>query len=174
MFLSTFFVLKTWVLQKSIVNYTQFTVKNVMSNMGGWTDVHDEEWSCRPSVVAMFLLKVLTKSLWKTALYNFRILCEFPQISHTLLYEIITVRLDYHKFCTRWVPKMLTDAHKSQRVALALTFLQWDHKAGDEFLSYIIWVAVDETWVSFVNVETKEQSKQWMHTHLPNKPKKFK
>jgi hypothetical protein len=25
-----------------------------------------------------------------------------------------------------------------------------------------------------VNVETKEQSKQGMHTHSPNKPKKFK
>jgi hypothetical protein len=32
----------------------------------------------------------------------------------------------------------------------------------------------DETWVSFVNVEIKEQSKQSMHTHSPNKPKKFK
>jgi hypothetical protein len=32
----------------------------------------------------------------------------------------------------------------------------------------------NETWVSFVNVETKEQSKQWMHTHPSNKPKKFK
>jgi hypothetical protein len=25
-----------------------------------------------------------------------------------------------------------------------------------------------------MNVETKEQSKQWMHTQSPNKPKKFK
>jgi hypothetical protein len=25
-----------------------------------------------------------------------------------------------------------------------------------------------------VNVETKEQLKQWMHTHSPNNPKKFK
>jgi hypothetical protein len=25
-----------------------------------------------------------------------------------------------------------------------------------------------------VNVEIKEQSKQWMHIHSPNKPKKFK
>jgi hypothetical protein len=32
----------------------------------------------------------------------------------------------------------------------------------------------DKSWVSFVNVETKEQSKQWMHTHSQNKPKKFK
>jgi hypothetical protein len=32
----------------------------------------------------------------------------------------------------------------------------------------------DKTWVSFVNVETKEQSKQWMHIHSRNKPKRFK
>jgi hypothetical protein len=25
-----------------------------------------------------------------------------------------------------------------------------------------------------VNVESNEQSKQWMHTHSPNKPRKFK
>jgi hypothetical protein len=25
-----------------------------------------------------------------------------------------------------------------------------------------------------LNVETEEQSKQWMHTHSPNRPKKFK
>jgi hypothetical protein len=35
-------------------------------------------------------------------------------------------------------------------------------------------VTSDETWVSFANVETKEQAKQWMHTHSPNKLKKFK
>jgi hypothetical protein len=44
------------------------------------------------------------------------------------------------------------------------------HKGGDEFLNHI--VTGDETRVSFVNVETKEQSKQWMLTHSPNKPKK--
>jgi hypothetical protein len=35
-------------------------------------------------------------------------------------------------------------------------------------------VTGNETWDSFVKVEAKEQSKQWMHTHSPNKPKKFK
>jgi hypothetical protein len=47
--------------------------------------------------------------------------CEFPQTSCTILYEIITVRLDYQEFCTRWIPKMLTSVHKMQRVASALT-----------------------------------------------------
>jgi hypothetical protein len=48
------------------------------------------------------------------------------------------------------------------------------HKYGDEFLNHIVRVTDDETWLSFLNVETKEQSKQWMHTHSPHKPKKFK
>jgi O-methyltransferase involved in polyketide biosynthesis len=56
---------------------------------------------------------------------------------------------------------------------LLLTLKQY-HKDGDEFLSHIIQVTGDKTWVSFVNVETKEQSKQWMHAHSPNKLKKFK
>jgi hypothetical protein len=70
---------------------------------------------------------------------------------------------------------MLTGAHKMQRMASSLTstFLERYHKDGDEFLNHIVRVTVDETWVSFVNVETKEQSKQWMHTHSSNKLIKF-
>jgi hypothetical protein len=37
-------------------------------------------------------------------------------------------------------------------------FLQRYHKDGNEFLNHILRVTGDETWVSFVNVETKEQS----------------
>jgi alpha-amylase/alpha-mannosidase (GH57 family) len=50
--------------------------------------------------------------------------------------------------------------HKTQRMDLALTCLERYYKDGDEFLSQIVRVTCDETWVSFVNVETKEQSKQ--------------
>ena len=53
-----------------------------------------------------------------------------------------------------------------------LMFLQRYWEEGDEFLDRI--VTGDETWVQFVNAETKEQSKQWMHTQSPDKPKKFK
>jgi hypothetical protein len=57
-------------------------------------------------------------------------------------------------------------------MASVLTFLERYHKGGHEFLSHIVQARGDETWVSFV--VTKQQSKQWMHTHSPNKPKKFK
>jgi hypothetical protein len=52
-------------------------------------------------------------------------------------------------------------------MASTLTFLERFRKNGDEFLNHIIQVTSDETWVSFMNVETKKQSKK-------NKPKKFK
>jgi hypothetical protein len=40
---------------------------------------------------------------------------------------------------------MLTDAHKRQRMAYPLTFLEQYHKDGDEYLSHIMGVTGDET-----------------------------
>jgi hypothetical protein len=53
---------------------------------------------------------------------------------------------------------MITGAYKTQRNASALTFLKRYRKDNNEFLSHIIRLTGDETWVSFVDVETKEQS----------------
>jgi hypothetical protein len=68
---------------------------------------------------------------------------------------------------------MLTGAHKTQRMASAMTFLEQYHKDCNVFLDHIVRVTGDVICVSFFNVETKEQSKQWMHTHSSNKPKRF-
>jgi hypothetical protein len=53
-------------------------------------------------------------------------------------------------------------------------FLEQYHNDGNGFLSHIVRVTGDETWVSFVNVETKEQTKEWRHTDSPDKPETFK
>jgi hypothetical protein len=116
----------------------------------------------------MILFEVLAKKLVKDGVSQSQNLyVNFKKISLTVLYQIITVRLDYHKFCTRRVPKMLVGAHKMQR--MALTFLEQYHKDGNDFPNHIIRVTSNKTWVSVVNAETKEQSKQWMHTYSPNK-----
>jgi oligoribonuclease (3'-5' exoribonuclease) len=44
---------------------------------------------------------------------------DFSQISRLFVYEIVTVRIDYHKFCARWIPKIPTGAHKTQKMASA-------------------------------------------------------
>ncbi|UYV72795.1 hypothetical protein LAZ67_10000753 [Cordylochernes scorpioides] len=64
--------------------------------------------------------------------------------------------------CAIWVPKMLTEDHKRQRVEAAQKFLDCHETDGEEFMDSI--VTGDETWVHYTTPETKEQSKQWKHT----------
>jgi histone-lysine N-methyltransferase SETMAR len=136
-------------------------------------DVHDEGGQGRHSIVTDEFVHKVDQVVREKRCFTISDLSdEFPQISRTSLFRIVTERLGYHKFCARWVPKQLTDVHKAQRMGSALTFLLRYREEGDEFLDKI--VTGDETWVQIVNAETKEQSKQWMHTHSPNKPKKFK
>jgi hypothetical protein len=58
-------------------------------------------------------------------------------------------------------------------MASALTFLERYHKDGNEFLS-LVRVTGNETWVSFVNVETKEQPKQLDAQTFTQEAEKFK
>jgi hypothetical protein len=127
----------------------------------GWTNVYDNERNSRPSVASDGLVQSVDQKICERWCFTIsEILCEFPQISCTLLCEIITVRLDHHKFCQG-------EFWKCKRV----------HTKCREWLSFDFFRTIlqsDETWVSFVIVETKEQLKQWTHTQLPRKPKKFK
>ena len=83
------------------------------------------------------------------------------------LYDIVSSR----KVCARWVPKMLTEEHKKQRVACVLTFLMRYHKEGEGMLSHI--VTGGEIWVSHITPASKQQSLHWKHTGSP-KRNKFK
>jgi hypothetical protein len=77
----------------------------------------------RPSVVTDDLVQSVDQNICEGRRFTISELsCEFPQISCPALYEIITVRLGYHKFCARQVPKILMGAHKTQRVPSALIF----------------------------------------------------
>jgi histone-lysine N-methyltransferase SETMAR len=66
---------------------------------------------------------------------------------------------------------MFMDEHKLKRQASALTFLTRYSKQGNDLLSRI--VTGDETWVSHVTPESKQQSMEWRHTSSPIK-KTFK
>jgi len=146
-----------------------------------YTDVTDEggqEWH---SIVTNVLIQKVNQCTREKCRFMISELSEeFPQTSRTILYLIVVDRLVYrkfcawwvHKFCAWWVPKQLTEVHKTQRMGSALKFLRRFCEEAHEFLHRI--VTGDKTCVQFVNAETKEQSKQWMHTHSPNKPKKFK
>ncbi|GBN42954.1 hypothetical protein AVEN_38862-1 [Araneus ventricosus] len=75
----------------------------------GRTNVHDEARSGRPSVVNDGLVAKVNEKICENRRFTKRMLFdEFPQISKTVLHDIVTNRLNYRKLCSRWVPKMLT------------------------------------------------------------------
>jgi histone-lysine N-methyltransferase SETMAR len=92
-------------------------------------------------------------------------------VSKSLVHEIVKEKLDYCKLCAWWVPKMLTENHKKNRMGAALTFITRYSEKGDEFLDSI--VTGDETWVFHHTPESKQLSMEWCHTQSPTK-KKFK
>uniref|UniRef100_A0A1B6DDI6 Mos1 transposase HTH domain-containing protein n=1 Tax=Clastoptera arizonana TaxID=38151 RepID=A0A1B6DDI6_9HEMI len=137
----------------------------------GRTNVHDEERSGRPSLVSDDLLNKVNEKLCENRRFTITELSgHFPQVSRSLIHEIVTEKLGYKKFCARWVPKLLTDDHKTKRMSSAIDFLSRYELEGAEFLNRI--VTGDEINVAYVNAETKQQSMQWGHTASPSKPKK--
>ncbi|GBN45960.1 hypothetical protein AVEN_111483-1 [Araneus ventricosus] len=79
----------------------------------GSINVHDKARSGRPFVVNDGLVAKVNEKIRENRRFTIRILFdEFPQISKTVLHEIVTNRLNYRKLCSRCVPKMLTYVHK--------------------------------------------------------------
>jgi hypothetical protein len=140
------FILRTWVLWNSIMNYAWFMAKikewfkmfedrhrNKCSQWGTQADVHYEEWNGWPSTVSNDnvhgerVFHNLTTSVW------------MPQISWTVLCKTSTIRLGLPKFLTTLAPKMLIIyTTKMHKMASALAFSEQHQKKGDEFLSNII------------------------------------
>ena len=79
--------------------------------------------------------------------------------------------LGYSKICARWVPRCLTNDHKSQRKTICSELLERFDAEGEHFLSKI--VTGDETWAHHYEPETKMQSMEWHHPLSPPR-KKFK
>ena len=120
----------------------------------GRTNVHNEERSGRPTIVTDELVVKINEKIHENCRFTItEFSLEFPRISRSLLHEILKEKLGYHKFCARWVPKILSEDHKKQRMAASLTFLEAYEKDGDSLLDRV--VTEDETWVKHVTCETK-------------------
>jgi hypothetical protein len=79
----------------------------------------------------------------------------------------LTLRHDLNltKKSTRWVPKLLTEEMKKERVGTSELFLAMVRRCSMSLLDNI--VAMDESVVSFHTPETKQQSMQWLPKGQP-------
>ena len=69
----------------------------------------------------------------------------------------------------RWLPCILTEENKQQRVECSEEFLNRYENEGEHFLDRI--VTTDETWLYYFNPESKQQSSIWKSPDTPP-PKK--
>jgi len=136
----------------------------------GRTDVHDEHRSGRPSLISDDFLQEIEGEIRANRRVTIRELHHIiPKVSKTTIHEAVTEKLGYRKLCASWVPKMLTDDHKTKRMGSAMKFLTRYALEGDDFLRSI--VTGEETWVFHHTPESKQQSLQWRHTHSPRNKK---
>jgi len=85
--------------------------------------------------------------------------------SRCQIYNMMREGLGFFKVCSRWMPRQLTQQHKSQRMGLSLQHLQRYQDEGDNMLSLI--VTGDVSWVHHYAPEMKLASMQWKHPVSP-------
>ena len=72
----------------------------------GRTDVHDAERSRRPSVITDALKLKVNSIIRENRHFTINEVYEqCPDVSRTVVYEIVTEHLQYHKIGVRWVPR---------------------------------------------------------------------
>jgi len=145
-------------------------VKNVRKwcrefTAGRNSEIHDEERSGRPSISDETVVKVeqIMRQDQRIALDDLCILV--PEVSRSTIGRTLTEKLEYRKVCTRWVPCMLTEDHERQRIDSSREFLQRYANENDNFLDSI--VTGDKTWAFHFTPETKQQSREWLHSSSP-------
>jgi transposase len=100
----------------------------------GRTDVHDEQRSGRPSLISEHLLQETEGEIRANQRVTIRESHHIiPKVSKTTIHEAMTEKLGYRKLCACWVPKMLTDDHKTKWMGLRCSFSCTMHRKEMSF-----------------------------------------
>ena len=136
---------------------------------GGDTDVYDKPRSGRPSTANNDeneeRLDQLIRQNRRITIAEMR--AELDVGVRAL--EAMLSSLGYSKVCARWVPRMLTQENKENRLSVSRDLLNQYEDERDSFLDRI--VTGDETWCHHYEPESKRQSMEWHHTGSPSKTK---
>ncbi|UYV79918.1 hypothetical protein LAZ67_18001073 [Cordylochernes scorpioides] len=142
----------------------------------GRQNVHDDERSGRPVTVtdnaAVAAVRNVVEADCRVTIDEIMIrLSPGIEIGRSSIGTIMSDVLNFRKVCARWVPRLLSENHKQQRMEAALDFLEMHRRDGDQLFSRI--VTGDESWVHHPTPETKRQSMVWKKPE-ESTPKKAK
>ena len=80
-------------------------------------------------------------------------------ISEGSVQTILKKRLDLRKVCTRWVPHLITEEQKTERLKCARELLKTYKGCNSWVLSNLL--TGDETWVHMLESQRRADNKQW-------------
>ena len=80
-------------------------------------------------------------------------------ISEGCLQTILKKRLDLRKICARWVPHLLTEVQKTQRLKCARELLKRYKGCNSRVISNLL--TGDEAWVHMFEPQRRADNKQW-------------
>ena len=80
-------------------------------------------------------------------------------ISEGSVQTILKKRLDLRKVCARWVPHLLTEEQKTQRLKCARELLKTYKGCNSRVISNLL--TGDETWVHIFEPQRRADNKQW-------------
>lgn len=135
----------------------------------GRTSIEDDPKSGRPSSsTGDDHIEKVRSVIRENRRLTVREVSEEVGICKSSCHTILTEKLKMHRVAAKFVPRLLTEEQKQNRVTVSQELL--DRSNTDEnFLKNVI--TGDETWVYGYDVETKVQSSQWVGKSSP-RPKK--
>ena len=87
-------------------------------------------------------------------------------ISEGSVQTILKRRLDLRKVCARWVPHLLTEKQKTQRLKCARELLKPYKGCNSRVISNLL--TGDETWVHMFEPQRRADNKQWKRKDKKN------
>lgn len=147
------------------------TVRKWVANLeGGRNELEDEQRSGRPRTSntennAQLVKEVVEEDKRRTC----EDIADITNIPHSTVHRILVDVLQKKKVFAKWVPHLLTEAQKQDRVRICRANLRRVRREGQDFLNRI--VTGDETWVYSWDPELKHQSAQWRNEGSPRPEK---
>lgn len=134
--------------------------------------LHDAPRSGRPSTsssdASIAAVRELVFQFPRLSTRQMSLLLNLPRTS---VNRILKEELLLSKVCSVWIPHVLSDSNKADRMAGAKELKRFfDNHSEEDLLR--LYVTEDETWVLFHGINTKEENKVWLPPgqHRPQVP----
>ena len=132
----------------------------------GKTQLEDDHRSGRPRTSVTEATTVRARAIIdKDPTFTLRFLSLELGVSYGSAHDIVHEQLGLRKKCARWIPHLLTEEQKSERVRICRLWLAEFEPNGPKRFSDV--ATGDECWISFFTTRDKQSNMVWLSDEEP-------